>query len=222
MNPASLSLQHLIRPAKGTNGNPPLLILLHGIGSHEHDLFGLTPYLDERFFVVSARGPHTLMPGGYAWYHADFLPDRVIVNSAEAAESRQTLIGFIGEAVAAYGADPRRVYLMGFSQGAIMSIGVMLTAPSTIAGVVAMSGRLLDEMKPTSAPDGLDGFPIIMTHGEYDNVIPIRFARETKDYLETLPVKLTYCEYPMAHQVSEQSLMDVIAWLGERLNQPTS
>lgn len=218
MNGAKLSLHHIIRPAKGLEQKPPLLILLHGVGSHEGDLFGLTPYLDERFFVVSARGPVTLMPGGYGWYHVEFKPDRMLIDAAEEAQSRQTLINFIDEAATAYDGDPHRIYLMGFSQGAIMSYGIMLTAPHKIAGVVAMSGRLLDEARPTQTPQGLDGFPIIVTHGEHDNVIPVRFAREARAYLETLPVALTYHEYPMAHQISEQSLTDVITWLAHQLD----
>jgi phospholipase/carboxylesterase len=218
MNPAKLSLHHIIRPTQGLDQQPPLLILLHGIGSHEGDLFSLTPYLDERFFIVSARGPITLMPGGYGWYHVEFLPDGMLINAAEEAQSRQTLINFIDEVVTAYDGDPQRIYLMGFSQGAIMSYGIMLTAPQKIAGVVAMSGRLLDEARPAQAPPGLEGFPIIVAHGAYDNVIPVRFAREARAYLETLPVALTYHEYPMAHQISEQSLSDINQWLAERLD----
>jgi len=217
MIPAKLSLHHVIRPAQDGNGKPPMIILLHGVGSNENDLFGLSPYLDKRFLVISARGPVTVMPGGYGWYHVDFLPGRMEINAAEEAESRQTLIGFIDEAVTAYGADPQQVYLMGFSQGAIMSYGIMLTAPSKIAGVIAMSGRLLDEARPTQKPQGLEGFLIIVAHGEYDNVIPIRYAREAKEYLQTLPVAMTYHEYPMAHEVSEQSLRDIVAWLAMRL-----
>jgi len=142
----------------------------------------------------------------------------MVINAAEEAQSRQMLIKFIDEAVNAYDTDPKRAYLMGFSQGAIMSYGIMLTEPQKIAGVVAMSGRLLDEVRPSQAPPGLDGFPIIIAHGEYDNVIPVRFAREAKAYLATLPVAMTYHEYPMAHQISEQSLADVIKWLAQQLD----
>ena len=218
MKTESLSLTHLVRPGKEGGNQPPLLILLHGVGSNEHDLFGLSPYLDERFVVVSARAPITLMPGGYGWYHIEFQPGKMIINAEEEASSRKALIGFIDEAVAAYACDPKRVYLMGFSQGSIMSYGLMLSVPQKIAGVVAQSGRLLNEVRPEKIPDGLDGFPIMVTHGVSDNVIPIEYARDAKVYLEGLPVKLTYREYPMAHTISEESLRDVIGWLGDRLN----
>src|SRR5689334_12217766 len=135
MDSAKLSLTHLVRPSKQEGTKPPLLILLHGVGSNEHDLFGLSPYLDERFVVVSARAPITLMPGGYGWYHIEFQPDRMIINAEEEQASRKMLAGFIDEAVGAYHCDQKRVYLMGFSQGSIMSYGLMLSVPKKIAGV---------------------------------------------------------------------------------------
>ena len=217
MSQGKLSLTHLVRPSKQEGEKPPLLILLHGVGSNEHDLFGLSPYLDERFVVVSARAPIPLMPGGYGWYHIEFQPNRMIINAEEELSSRKMLAGFIDEAVAAYACDPKQVYLMGFSQGSIMSYGLMLSVPKKIAGVVAQSGRLLPEVRPEKIPDGLEGFPIMVTHGVNDNVIPIDYARDAKAYLETLPVNLIYREYPMAHTISEESLRDVIDWLSVQL-----
>src|SRR5437763_10158037 len=113
----SLSLTHLTRePTAPAEGAPPLLLLLHGVGSNEADLFGLAPELDGRFFVVSARAPITLGPGAYGWFHVAFTPQGPAIIPAEAEQSRQALLRFIDEVVEAYGVDPRRVYLMGFSQ----------------------------------------------------------------------------------------------------------
>src|SRR5215813_4755144 len=122
---ASLSLTHLLQqPLRPSDGPPPLLILLHGYGSNEHDLFGLAPYLDRRFQIVSARAPHILMPGGYAWFELGWTATDIVINVEQAEQSRALLIRFIAEALAAYGGDPAHVYLVGFSQGAIMSASV--------------------------------------------------------------------------------------------------
>jgi phospholipase/carboxylesterase len=120
-----------------------------------------------------------------------------VINPAQAEASRQALIRFIDEAVAAYGADPARVYLMGFSQGAIMSASVALTVPELVAGAVLMSGRILPEIRPAlAAPSRLAGLPILLVHGTADAVLPIQHGRASRALLENLPVDLDYREYP--------------------------
>jgi phospholipase/carboxylesterase len=219
MSAARLSLHHLLRPPKVAAGIPPLLILLHGIGSNEDDLFALGPYLDERFLILSARAPITLTPGSFAWFPVEFISETPRIDPVEAERSRSKILEFIREALHAYNADPTRVYLMGFSQGAVMSLSVMLTQPEALAGVVAMSGRILPEVKPNAvSPDRLNGFPILVQHGEYDNVLPVSHGRASRDYLSTLPVNLTYREYPMAHQITEESLSDIRGWLSGQLD----
>lgn len=217
---ASLSLTHLLQqPLRPSDGPPPLLILLHGYGSNEHDLFGLAPYLDRRFQIVSARAPHILMPGGYAWFELGWTATDIVINVEQAEQSRALLIRFIAEALAAYGGDPARIYLVGFSQGAIMSASVALTEPELIAGTVLMSGRVSDEIGPLIAPpERLAGKPFLVVHGVADTVLPIHNGRASRALLSALPVALTYQEYPMAHEVSTQSLADVAAWLAARLD----
>ena len=216
----TLPLAHLIRPpAASAAARPPMLLLLHGVGSHEGDLMGLAPYLDPRFFIISARAPVVLGPGMYGWFEVQLDPYTPRINPEQAEASRLTLIRFIPEACQAYGTDPRRVFLMGFSQGAIMSLSVLLTRPDLIAGVVAMSGRILPEVLPRMAPpEAMRDIPVLVVHGTQDPVLPVHHGRAIRDRLSALPVALTYREYEMAHQVTEESLADIAAWLRERLD----
>lgn len=220
MSDRRLSLTHLVRePGRGGQTAPPLLLLLHGIGSNEEDLFGLAPYLDERFLVVSARAPVALAYGGYGWFRIDFTPGGMVADVEQAKKSLAMLPGFVDELVETYGADGRRVYLKGFSQGAMMSLALMLTRPEKVAGVVAMSGRLpvqVPGLEP--AREALNGLPVLVTHGLHDPVLPIENGRAARDYLAGLPVELTYREYPMAHEVSMESLRDVAEWLTKSLD----
>lgn len=220
--PPALSLVHLTRePGVHTADAPPLLLLLHGVGSHEADLMGLAPYLDGRFLIVSARAPYTLAPGMYAWFEVLLDPLHPLINPEQAEHSREVLIRFIPEVVAAYGADPQRTYLLGFSQGAIMSLSVALTRPDLVAGIAAMSGRILPEVLPKMAsPEQLRGLPILLVHGLADPILPIQHGSAARDRLAALPVELTYHEYPMGHEVSSESLADVAAWLRDRLDHP--
>ena len=221
MTAADLPLTHLVRRPAAAADSPPLLLLLHGVGSNERDLFALAPQLDERFLVLSARAPNPRGPGGFAWFAVEFTPQGPAIDPEQAEASRRLLLEFIDGAVAAYGADPRRVYLMGFSQGAIMSASVALTEPERVAGAVLMSGRILPEIRPLIAgPERLAGLPILLVHGVADSVLPIQHGRASRELLGGLPVALDYREYPMGHEVRAQSLADITAWLGERLAAP--
>lgn len=216
----SFSLIHLTRaPTEKQPRLPPLLLLLHGVGSHEGDLINLAPYLDGRFFIASARAPITLAPGMYGWFHVELDPITPVIVPEEAESSRLLLLKFLDELVDAYDLDLKGVYLMGFSQGAIMSLSLVLTRPDRLAGVVAMSGRILPEVLPLMAPpEALANLPIYVAHGTADPVLPIHHGRESRDRLAKLPVSLTYREYPMGHEVTEESLADIAAWLKDRLD----
>jgi phospholipase/carboxylesterase len=214
-----LSLVHLVRKPTMKEDRPPLLLLLHGVGSNERDLFDLAPYLDQLFLILSLRAPNTIGRDSYAWFQINYTPQGSQFNAEQAEASRQKLITFIVEAIAAYGVDPRRVYLMGFSQGAIMSASIALTRPDLIAGAVLMSGRILPEIQSRIAsPDLLKGLPILVVHGTLDQVLAIDNGRNSRDLLSALPVDLTYHEYAMGHTVSEESLADVTQWLREQLD----
>lgn len=224
MSNQAFSLFHQAAPAKSSlNGKPPLLLLLHGYGANEDDLFSLAPYLDERFLVISPRAPVSLRGMGYAWFNLGFTPQGFAVDPDEIEAARQMLRKFIGEVVEGYECDPNAVYLVGFSQGGMMALSVALTFPGVAAAVVAMSGRVLPQtVEQITDKDTLFGLPVMVVHGTRDNVLPISHARETKARLSELPVDLTYREYEMAHEVSAESLEAVTEWLKARLDRAAS
>ncbi|HYI94419.1 MAG TPA: alpha/beta fold hydrolase [Bryobacteraceae bacterium] len=216
------SLVHAVRePAGNTREPAPLLLLLHGVGSNEQDLMGLAPALDPRFFVVSARAPITLGHSSYGWYHVQFTPTGHIIDADEAERSLELLRTFVEELASSYNIDRQRIFLMGFSQGCIMSVASALMAPRNFAGIVGMSGRLLPGIVERAAPaDELRGFPAMIVHGTQDQVLQIAFGRAIRDELQKLPVDLTYREYSIGHSVSQQSLTDIAEWLTQRLDAP--
>lgn len=221
-NAPKLALVHLLRPPRDhAEGRPPLLLQLHGVGSNERDLFSFADLLDPRFLVLSVRAPLVRGPDSFAWFEVQFLPDGFAINPEQLHASRDRLIQFIGEAVAAYGADPQRVYLLGFSQGAILSLTIALSSPATVAGIAALSGRIPPEVRPWVAPPAeLAGLPVLVVHGTHDRVIPISYGRDARQLLAALPVDLTYHEYDIAHEISARTLRDVLAWLTARLDGP--
>lgn len=217
----NLSLRHKIKEASiPSAGPPPLMLLLHGLGGDEDSLFFLSGKLDGRLFFASARAPYDVGEGGFAWFHVRFAPEGSVIDPDEAERSRLILLGFIDELVQAYGLDARRVYLMGFSQGTIMSLSAALTCPEKVAGVVAASGRILPEVIPhIASPERLGGLPIFVSHGIRDQILPIEHGRAIRDLLSRTPVDLTYREYPMGHEIKAECVADISAWLSRRLDE---
>lgn len=213
-------LTHVYRPPlQISKGAPPLLLLAHGYGSNEHDLFSLADYLDPRFCIVSVRAPIVLQAGSYAWYHVNWTADgRAHGDETMAQTSLNLLAACVVAALAAYAVDPARVFLAGFSQGAMMSQALALTQPDRVAGAVLMSGRTLQLLRNAELSSARAYPPLFVAHGVSDGVVPISEGRATHDFLSALNAAHDYREYPMAHQISDASLADIDGWLSARLD----
>jgi phospholipase/carboxylesterase len=211
MNP----LIHLVRKSSAPG---PLLVLLHGYGSNEEDLFDLADVFDPSFTIVSARAPLTIGRGSYAWFSLGFSEDGpVVLDPAEAENSRQTMVEFISWCAAEYGTDSQRVVLVGFSQGAILSAAVALTQPELVSAAVLMSGRILPESAEKATPRQ-DRPRFLVVHGIHDQVLPIAHGRASHATLDRLDIEHEYREFAMAHQVSDESLDLVTNWVKQAMD----
>lgn len=209
------SLNYLIREPKIKSDKNPLLLLLHGYGSNEEDLFSFASELPEEYYVISVRGPYDLSYGSYAWYAINFDADENKFSDHEQAkESRDLIANFINELVDNYSIDANNITLIGFSQGCILSYAVALSYPEKVQRVVAMSGYLnLEIAKENYADNDFKNLKIFASHGAVDQVIPVDWARKAKPVLDHLGIETIYKEYPIGHGVSPQNFYDFSNWL---------
>jgi len=211
------SLHYLVRESKTGIINPPLLMLMHGVGSNEQDMFAFSEHLPDNFLIISARGPLSMGPNSFAWFQVDFSTGISVINSEQAEKSRKIIIQFIESLKEHHLFDDKKIYLGGFSQGAIMSYSVGLTTPDLIKGIVVMSGRLLKEVRPfIASAEKLKSLEVFISHGISDNVLNIEYAREAYAYLKTLGLNPTYKEYEGSHSISNETFQDMIQWLKSR------
>ena len=211
------TLHYLVKHPPIENSKTPLLILLHGVGSNENDLFSFADKLPGKYLIISARAPYAIGPDSYAWYEVDFSTGAPVINKEKAEKSRNTIIQFIDELKAKYTFDDKQVYLCGFSQGAIMAYSVGLTRPDKIKGIAIMSGRLLEEVKPLIKPSNqLKQLHVFISHGTQDNVLGIHYAKESVTYLKGLGISPTFKEYSEGHGINSDMLNDFINWLNSR------
>lgn len=222
----SLKIKHLARPPSAPHGlRPPLLLLLHGVGGSEEDLFGMSEAFDPRFYVLSLRGPYEPAPEQFGWYELHFAPEGHLPDVEQAEASRRLLADFIAEAVEHYEADPRLVYLLGFSQGASLSLAALLTEPQRIRGVVSVAGRLMPGLFKADSPMSgkiaeanlLAKKELFLAHGLNDRVAPIELGRGAEKILARAPLEMTYREYEMGHEIGEQCLREMDVWLRTQL-----
>jgi phospholipase/carboxylesterase len=207
-------LTYLVREPRVATTTRKAIILLHGVGSNETDLFGLADQLPTDLYVIAARGPYTLGPGRYAWYNVDFSSGRPVYDAGQEVISREHIGQFIADMKQLYKLDT--IYLGGFSQGAIMSYSVGLTHPGSVQGIVALSGRLLEEIKQAvTERTALANLPVFIAHGIQDNTLPIDYGRSAKRYLDALHVPVSYHEYAMGHSINEVVLRDLNTWFVE-------
>lgn len=185
----------------------PLLVLLHGYGADEHDLFGLVPHLPEEFAVAAVAAPLAPpwpMPGR-SWYAIDRLDER---DPGAITQAAQALLSWL-EAVPA----ETPIALLGFSQGAAVALQALRLAPQRFGAVVALSGYAAGGELPGDAVLGETRPPVFWGRGSDDEVIPPHHLDHTAQWLpdhSTLSGRV----YPgMGHSISEQELGDIRVFL---------
>ena len=197
-------------PRKPGPGKPPLLVLLHGFGANEQDLLPIAARLDPRFAVASPRAPYQVRPGSYSWMNGN--------TPAELDHARRIVIECIDQVADSTGADRGRVYLAGFSQGAMLTLAIALTEPEKIAGAAVLSGRLAAAVRDNHAPpERLRGFPILVTHGTDDQQIPLRSAHDIRKALKPMGPAVEYHEFESGHYISDVNVDVLNQWLKRRL-----
>ncbi|HEU4973953.1 MAG TPA: phospholipase [Baekduia sp.] len=209
-----MSLDHLVRPAAGDDAaGAPTLVLLHGRGADEHDLFGLFDALDpdRRWRGITVGGPLRLPPGGRHWY----VVPRVGYPEPESfAGSYAALAALLDDEL---GLDWSRTVVGGFSQGSVMSyaLGLGPERPRP-AGILGFSGFIptVDGWEPDLG--ARRDLPVLIAHGALDPVIPIAFAHDARDRLTAAGLAVEYHESQMPHTIDPRVLPDVVRWLGER------
>jgi phospholipase/carboxylesterase len=198
---------------RASGGEPEgALVLLHGRGADEHDLFPLLDALDPQRRLIGAtpRAPLALPPGGAHWYVLAGIgtPDQETFMSSYAALS-EWVDGFLAE----HGFGHDRLVLGGFSQGGVMSYSVGLGAGRPRPAALTVFSSFV----PTVAGFELDLSPplppVAIGHGSLDPVIGVEWGRRARALLESAGVDVLYRETPMGHQIDPAFVRDVAAWL---------
>jgi Predicted esterase len=198
--------------------NQPLVIFLHGYGSNEQDLFGIKDELPPQYTYLSVRAPMTLEEGSYQWFRKKG-EGAYNGETDDLKASGQVLLDFVAQAAKKYHTETDKVFLVGFSQGAIMSYEVALRHPEAVGGIAALSGRILPVLKSELKPDEKrQSLAIFIGHGTADKRLPYTDGTEADSLLQSLSLKPEFHAYEgVGHSISATEMQDLSAWL-QRLN----
>ena len=213
-----MSLSYITRPST-LKENAPLLILCHGYGSDENDLFSFASELPEELYIISLKAPYQLQPYGNAWYAINFDAEQNKWSDDEQAKTSRDLIAdFIDYACSKYPVNKDNVTILGFSQGTILSYAVALTYPEKINQVIALSGYINENIIPEDmSKKDYSHLSFYCSHGNVDQVLPVEWARKAPKFLEALNIKHQYSEFPVGHGVAPQNFYEFRKWLLDKI-----
>lgn len=205
---AATGLIHRVRlPA--APGPYPTIVLLHGRSGDEDVMWLLDRALSPGCLAVAPRAIVPDPAGGYAWHprRPHEWPSVPMFDHAVAA-----VVRLVRALPFEYGADPDRIFLMGFSQGAATALATVLQHPGLIRGVVSLVGFMPTGVDPLQALVALGGLPVFMAVGQRDDVIPLDVARSAAQVLRDAGAGLTYQEYDTGHKLDRAGISDVRQW----------
>lgn len=202
-------------PASGS----PALVMIHGFGANEGDIYELVPFVDKRVLVVAPRGPMKVDEnprGSWRWSvpQEDGSPDPAVLQ--ESVGKIAALIGQLSELTGVM-VDPAQVYLGGFSQGGLMSLEMAANYPDLLAGILPQSGFISAGAEEKLRAGVFKGKPAFVAHGTRDQMLGVEKGRHIKEVLEAGGVDITYKEYNFGHVTSPESRRDFANWLNPRL-----
>jgi phospholipase/carboxylesterase len=213
------SLEHVVFYPQSTQTKCPTIVALHGRGTDEYDLLPLVETLAlEDVLVVAPRAPFRFdaggLVGGFAWYEfgQEGMPDPQTFQP-----SVERLRRFLEEIKAAYPVNPDRLVLLGFSQGTVMAYAAALLDAQSIRGIAGLSGYVPNQSGLPLRLKQLNGLPVFISHGAYDEIIPVKLGRESAELLRAAGAEVDYHEYLMAHEVREETLRDLSIWIRKLL-----
>jgi phospholipase/carboxylesterase len=191
------------RPGEAVGG--PLVVMLHGWTGDENSMGFFLRSLPENVSIIAPRAPYHASEGGYSW--------RIIAPGTwglhtfeDVRPSAEKLIGFIEDWSKTRNIDSRRVSLIGFSQGAALSYAVTALRPDWVFSLAALSGFIPAGTEDLLNSNSLSGKPVFISHGRYDDMVPVEKARSAVRLLEQSGAAVTYCESDGGHKVGKECM----------------
>ncbi len=209
-------LHYLLKQPKVKTENPPVFILMHGIGGNENMLSFLASQLPDDFLIFLLRAPNLLSDDKYSWFKVEFMEGNINIDIEDVYKSMDEVLRFIEYIKEKYEFDHSRMFLGGFSQGGEIAYNVGLTHPDLLKGIVVFSSRIPEEIHPMiKQSESLLRLKIFVYHGSNDPIVNVDFARNSIAYLQKLGLNPVYRETEDKHRINLNIFKELNLWLNE-------
>ena len=213
INSVSLPLRNQIQLPRIQKLKSPAVFFLHGFGSNMHDLFSLRNYFSSDWTYISLEATVPTGFDGWAWAELDYNNMLELPKPEQIYKHRTKIIQSIKISVKKLKLDSSQIYLVGFSQGASMSLFCGLTRPEMFHGIVSLCGYIeMNHFSEEINKDKVSKLNLFIGNGTEDNIVPISLGRATKTNLESIGVQPIYQEYTAGHTISNNCLQDILKW----------
>lgn len=216
---ASFVFEHDVVLPQVHSNEPPALILLHGYGSTNKDLQSFSAQMDKRFVQFYPRAPKSLGNHKFCWYNLDAQREGLKYKTDDVIKIVDDIAKYIDQLTEHYNLNPDQIYLGGFSQGAILSLGTALLYSEKLAKVICLSGHLYPEFQ-SLIPEKInkERLSFFITHGFLDNVLAYKEMQDGRLWLQKQGFKVKWQSYPVAHTISKKNFEDLLIWIEAELN----
>ncbi len=216
MDSLDLPLKNIVRHAKG-RVKGPVVFFLHGFGSNMEDLNGLSPFFKDYWTCISLQADIPVQYNGWAW--AELNPNNLgdLPKPIQMVEHYEKVIQSIIKSTNILQLDEKRINLLGFSQGASLSIYCGIRNPKRFQSIVSLCGFFpMEKIDSEIIGDDIKNLDLFLGNGKLDQVVPINLAQASRDSIKVLCPNLLYREYDSEHTISNDCLSDVLEWIEKK------
>tara|TARA_B100000482_G_scaffold77935_1_gene55302 strand:+ start:930 stop:1565 length:636 start_codon:yes stop_codon:yes gene_type:complete len=207
------SFFYLNRKSKNIDDNKsPLVLLLHGFGSNEEDLFSFAQFINISATVISLRAPIELFPNSYAWYNIYYSGSVKSYDLIAAKDIRDKIIKELDFLIKEFNCDPERVTIIGFSQGAILGHSIVQCSGGKVKNLIALSGYIDKDLISFKN----NNTSIYISHGINDEVIPFKESYDTNKLYDENHIKYHFESFEQGHGVNSENLKSFLKWLEDK------
>jgi len=209
-------------PEKNHGAKAEVLVLLHGITSNADRLKPYGAVLNPEAVIISLEAPIVLATDSFAWFSLDFSREGSFHHWDEAQRSLALLENLFDEISDEFKIPHHQISVLGFSQGAIMALGLLLGGQKNLGAYYVYAGTILPEflsMGRSIQTATLKRRPVFLGHGALDRVLPVHLAHVTAAFLNSLAANYNFKSYPVNHDISWDYIDDAKIWLSHLQNE---
>ena len=213
----NISFDYSIKEPLSFDKDDKVIIMFHGYGSNKDDLFSFGKFMNPNFLIISVQAPIQIDYNSYCWWSLNYNNDMQLqMDVKEAENSLNELNRFISEDLSVkYNFVLNQVYLLGFSQGCMISYALSINFPKNYKKAVGLSGKIPHEIINFDEKFDYSNHNFFCSHGLNDPVIPIEIGRESDRWFSEKNIDHKYLEFESAHGINSENFEQMNLWLSK-------